>query len=244
VTKANPGLGAHRPVLALAVIAGALLLAAGPGTRAGLWSFSTGFELLRWGAYLGLAAAVVAVVGLIWRPEGIRVGVLVAALIVALGVALVPWKWRRLAKSVPPIHDITTDTRNPPAFVSVLPLRAGAPNSAVYGGPELAAAQQKAYPDVVPLTLPVPPAAAFARALEVAHAMGWELVAADSVSGRIEATATTRWFGFKDDVVVRVAPAPEGSRIDVRSVSRVGRSDVGTNARRIRRYLAKVSETS
>ena len=235
---------AHRPIFALAAIAAVLLLAAGPGTRAGLWSFSTGFELLRWGAYLGLAAAVIAVAGLVWRPEGIRVGVLVVALLMAVGVALVPWRWRRLARSVPPIHDITTDTGNPPAFVAILPLRAGAPNSATYGGPELAAAQHAAYPDVVPLTLPVPPTAAFARALAAAHAMGWELVAADSASGRIEATATTRWFGFKDDVVVRVAPVPEGSRIDVRSVSRVGRSDVGTNARRIRRYLAKLTETS
>jgi uncharacterized protein (DUF1499 family) len=234
----------HRPIFALAAVAAVLLLAAGPGTRAGLWSFSTGFELLRWGAYLGLAAALVAVVGLVWRPEGIRVGVLVAALIVAVGVALVPWRWRRLAKSVPPIHDITTDTRNPPAFVAILPRRAAAPNSADYGGPELAAAQQAAYPDVVPLTLPVQPPVAFARALEAAHGMGWELVAADSASGRIEATATTRWFGFKDDVVVRVGPASEGSRIDVRSVSRVGRSDVGTNARRIRSYLAKIKETS
>ena len=234
----------HRPIFALAVVAAALLLAAGPGTRAGLWSFSTGFELLRWGAYLGVAAVVVAVAGLVWRPEGIRVGVLVAALLVALGVTLVPWRWRRAAKSVPPIHDITTDTRNPPAFVAILPLRAAAPNSAVYGGPELAAAQQAAYPHVVPLTLPVQPAVAFTRALEAAHGMGWELVAADSASGRIEATATTRWFGFKDDVVVRVGPAPEGSRIDVRSVSRVGRSDVGTNARRIRSYLAKIRATS
>jgi uncharacterized protein (DUF1499 family) len=66
-------------------------------------------------------------------------------------------------------------------------------------------------------------------------------VAADSSAGRIEATATTPWFGFKDDVVIRVAPDPAGSRVDVRSVSRVGQSDVGTNARRIRAYLARLA---
>jgi uncharacterized protein (DUF1499 family) len=70
--------------------------------------------------------------------------------------------------------------------------------------------------------------------------MGWELVAADSAAGRIEATATTRWFGFKDDVVVRIRPDAAGSRVDVRSVSRVGRSDVGANAERIRAYLRRV----
>jgi uncharacterized protein (DUF1499 family) len=71
--------------------------------------------------------------------------------------------------------------------------------------------------------------------------MGWEIVDSDPERGRIEATATTFWFGFKDDVVVRVRPASEGSRIDVRSVSRVGRSDVGTNAERIEEYLEKLS---
>jgi uncharacterized protein (DUF1499 family) len=72
--------------------------------------------------------------------------------------------------------------------------------------------------------------------------MGWEIVAADSAAMRIEATATTRWFGFKDDVVVRIQPADSGSRIDVRSVSRVGRSDVGTNAKRIRSYLDRLTQ--
>ena len=71
--------------------------------------------------------------------------------------------------------------------------------------------------------------------------MGWEIVASDPKTLRIEATDTTLWFGFKDDVVVRLTPSPTGSRIDVRSVSRVGKSDVGTNARRIKAYLAQVT---
>ena len=66
---------------------------------------------------------------------------------------------------------------------------------------------------------------------------GWDIVTADKSSGRIEATDTTRWFGFKDDVVVRLTPWGAGTRVDVRSVSRIGRSDIGTNARRIRQYL-------
>ncbi len=75
--------------------------------------------------------------------------------------------------------------------------------------------------------------------------MGWKIVDENQAEGRIEATATTRWFGFKDDVVIRIAPSGgNGSRVDVRSVSRVGRSDVGTNARRIRAFLKKFAEAS
>jgi uncharacterized protein (DUF1499 family) len=93
---------------------------------------------------------------------------------------------------------------------------------------------------VQPLTLPVPPAQAFDRALAAARAMGWEIVDAAADQGRVEATATTFWFGFKDDVVVRVRPDASGSRIDVRSLSRVGRSDLGANAQRIRTYLDRL----
>jgi len=87
----------------------------------------------------------------------------------------------------------------------------------------------------------VPPPVAFSRALEAAERMGWTLVANNPAEGRIEATDTTFWYGFKDDIVIRVTPAGAGSRVDVRSVSRVGRSDIGTNARRVRRYLAKLA---
>ncbi len=130
---------------------------------------------------------------------------------------------------------------NPPAFVAILPLRANAPNAAEYGGEEIAAQQRAAYPDVVPLHLASTPAAVFTRALDAARTMGWDLVNADSSEGRIEAVATTRWFGFQDDVVVRLTPDGSRTRIDVRSVSRVGRSDVGANARRIRRYLKRLA---
>jgi uncharacterized protein (DUF1499 family) len=144
------------------------------------------------------------------------------------------------AKRVPPIHDITTDTDRPPEFVAVLPRRADAPNGVEYEGAEIARQQREAYPDIGPLRLPLAPGEAFARALAAARASGWEIVGADSAAGRIEATATTAWFGFKDDVVVRIAPEEGGSRVDVRSVSRVGKSDVGANAERIRKYLARL----
>lgn len=227
---------------ALAVMAAALVLLSGPGTRLGLWEFGTGFVLLRWGAYLGLAAAGLGLISLLWRGREDRRWLPLLALVLGLAAALVPWRWMQQARGVPPIHDITTDIERPPEFVAVLPLRADAPNPASYGGPAIAAAQRQGYPDLGPLMLDATPAAAFSRGLEAARDMDWELVAADSASGRIEATATTPWFGFKDDVVVRVSPTVSGSRVDVRSVSRVGGSDVGANAQRIRAYLAELSE--
>jgi uncharacterized protein (DUF1499 family) len=229
----------RRVTLAAAVIAVLLLLLAGPGVRIGLWTFRSGFSLLQWAAYLGLAVVAAALLQLLSaRMRGPRPWPLLVAVVLGGLAAGVPWYWRRLAERVPPIHDISTDTQDPPGFVAVLPLRAGAPNSATYGGAEVAAAQHEAYPDIRPLELPATaPAAAFSRALAAARDAGWAIVAADSTAGSIEATATTGWFGFKDDVVVRIRPEGVGSRVDVRSVSRVGGSDVGTNARRIRRYL-------
>lgn len=231
---------AHLAVL-LSLVAAALLLLAGPGTRMEWWDFRTGFQLMRWAAYTGLAAAALAA-ALLAAGQSRRTGLpaLLIALVLGLVVAFVPWQGLRQARSVPPIHDITTDTQQPPQFVAVLPLRADAPNSAEYGGVEIARQQLAAYPDISTRRLPVPPEAAFARAVDAAGKMGWEIVDVDPAAGRIEATDTTFWFGFKDDVVIRVAPDDAGSRIDVRSVSRVGGSDVGANARRIRAYLERL----
>ena len=146
----------------------------------------------------------------------------------------------RLLGGAPPIHDITTDTSDPPLFVDVLPLRAGARNSAEYGGSRVAELQQAAYPDIVPVDLAIAPGEAFTKALAAAKTMGWALVAADSATGRIEATATTRVFRFKDDVVIRIRPRNGGSRLDIRSVSRIGGSDLGKNASRIREFTTRL----
>lgn len=224
----------------VALLAVTLLVAAGPGTRLGLWEFRTGFLLLRWGAYLGIFAAGLGILSLLWPGNGLPRWRAVAAIGLGLLAALVPYRWMRQGQGVPPIHDISTDLERPPEFRAVLPLRADAPNPAEHGGPALAAEQREAYPDIRPLRLEMGPGDAFARTLAEAKAMGWEIVAADSALGRIEATETTRWFGFKDDVVVRITPVPGGSRVDVRSVSRVGKGDVGTNAARIRDYLDRL----
>ena len=89
--------------------------------------------------------------------------------------------------------------------------------------------------------LGVPPAQAFERAERTARAMGWQIVAAVPDALRIEATDTTLLFGFKDDVVIRIRPSGQGSVVDVRSLSRIGGSDIGTNARRVRRFLDRLA---
>lgn len=229
-----------------ALLVGLILPIAGWGYRLRWWEFRPGFTILGWAAYGGLAAAALSLWGLVvTRPGGSRRGFLLALMGVLGGlvVAGIPWLWWRTAQRVPPIHDISTDTETPPAFVAILPLRAGAPNSAEYGGPEVAAQQRAGYPDLGPLTLQEPPVQVFPRALAVARDLGWEVVASDLATGRIEASATTFWFGFIDDVVVRISPSGSGSRIDVRSVSRVGRSDVGANAKRISTYLTRLAQS-
>ncbi len=229
----------------LAILVALVAIFAALGSRFGFWHFRTGMTLVRWSAYAGLGAAALSLIALIpTRPGGPRRGLIFAVLglVVGLSIAAVPWQWRRVARGVPPIHDITTDTENPPQFVAILPLRADAPNPPEYAGAEVAAQQRAAYPDLEPLILPVRPERAFEHALEAARGMRWEIVEADPAEGRIEATDRTFWFGFLDDVVIRVTPAPGGSRIDVRSKSRVGGGDVGTNARRIRRYLERLQQ--
>jgi uncharacterized protein (DUF1499 family) len=227
----------------LGVLALGALALAGLGSQWGWWHFRTGFQILRWAAYGGIAAALLSLLGAIHaRPGGSRRGFVLALIGLLTGAAatVVPWQWQRTARSVPPIHDITTDTENPPEFSAILPLRADSPNPPEYAGPEVAARQQEAYPDIRPLRLPVSPDIAFARSLNAARSLGWEIVASDAEEGRIEASDRTMWFGFVDDVVIRITPLDDGSQIDIRSKSRIGGSDVGANARRIRRFLDRV----
>ena len=230
--------------LAAAVFAVAMLVASGPGTRGGAWPWQVGLILFALAGWLGIAVAIASIVLLAmsmaprwrrhpWMPT--------LALCLALAAVAPPLILRAQAKQVPPIHDVTTDPADPPQFVALRAAREKAPNGFEYGGEQVAAQQHAAYPDIKPLEVSTAPREEMQRAIDAARAMGWEVVASDAQSGRIEATAHTRWFGFADDVVVRIRPQGTGSRVDVRSVSRVGRSDIGTNADRIREYLAKLA---
>ena len=162
------------------------------------------------------------------------------ALVLSVGMTLNNLLWLRQGQVSPLIHDVTTDTVDPPVFVDLLPMRAEAPNPPEYAGPEAAELQLEAYPEITTLALGISPAEALERAEQAAGDLGWEIVTVAPADGRLEAVATTAWFGFKDDVVVRITPAGAGALVDIRSKSRVGLSDVGTNARRIRHFLARV----
>ena len=212
------------------------------GTKFGLWAFTGGFMLLAAGAVLATLASFLGVIAYIValrkqllaeRPTlliGIFLGVVVLAI---LGTQY------SAASSVPPIHNISTDTENPPQFDKIVAIRSAAQaNPLAYDAAALAPQQTAAYPWVKPLTLMAPVDEVVDRAEAVMRDMGLEIVSVNKTLGLVEATATTFWFGFKDDVAVRVQPSDDGgTRVDVRSVSRVGQSDLGANAARIGEIL-------
>ena len=229
-----------KAILIGAVVAAALLPIGALGTRVGIWTFGTGFLLLA-------AATVLAAIGLVTGIAGIitahrrnlrddRQAVYLGTIVSALILALMGQQFYA-ASSVPPIHNISTDVADPPQFDEIVALRGDNANSLEYNADEIAAAQLEAYPWVETLESGLSPDAALDRAVQVLEGMGLEIVNVDAQAGRVEATDTTRWFGFKDDVVVRVRPGPGGSVVDVRSVSRVGVSDLGKNAQRIGEFL-------
>ncbi len=207
------------------------------GARFGIWPFMGGFMLLAVGVvlatiafFLGIIAAVYSNSrGLLADRRSCLVGVAISVVILGL-----MGNQFMMASGVPPIHNISTDTQDPPQFDKVVALRdASGSNPLEYDASILAEQQRAAYPFVKPLVTRESAATMFTRAVNAVESMGLELVSADERAGRIEATDTTFWFGFKDDVVIRVRPEGSGSVVDVRSVSRVGQSDLGKNAQRI-----------
>ena len=233
-----------RAAMVLALGAALALALGGLGHRWSWWGVAASFSVLRAASFAAAAVAVLALLGIVLAAVARAwpgLALAVAALLIAGFVVWLPLSLQKIARSVPPIHDITTDTERPPAFVAIIERRRGAPNPPEYGGPAVAAQQKQGYPDLGPATLPAPPDRILAAAEAAARGLGWEIVAVAPAEGRLEATATTPWFGFKDDVVVRVERAGTGSRVDVRSKSRVGHSDLGVNARRVRDFLAALA---
>jgi uncharacterized protein (DUF1499 family) len=232
-------------LLGLVVAIGCALvgLGAGLGNRFGWWNFRTGISTLVyvfWVAASTTAICAVAVVLAAVRANVPSIVMGLAGLAIAGVTAWVPFELRRTANAVPPIHDITTDLGNPPQFVRVAALRKEGDHPVAYDGASVGEQQRKAYPDLAPLVLKAPRDNVFAAAQAALASMGLELVEADAAQGRIEATATSLLFGFKDDVVVRITEDPNGAKVDVRSKSRVGRNDFGMNAKRIRTLLGKL----
>jgi uncharacterized membrane protein len=235
--------------LLLGVGAVVAALVAALGSAMELWGFRAGLTSLRYFFWTAAAGAVLGLIGLILTRRRAKLMLAnLVALVVALGFVLYLGDLVRTAKSVPAIHDVATDLDDLPQF-SRLAVRADnlekIPDE---GKPELKAlppeerwkaVHRAHYGDLRTVRLPTPPAETLRRAAALARERGWDVAAVDEFRGTVEATETSRFFRFKDDVVVRVKPAPGGgSLVDMRSISRVGASDVGVNAKRVRAFLA------
>ncbi|MBC54848.1 MAG: hypothetical protein CMQ34_13555 [Gammaproteobacteria bacterium] len=264
----NTGLshGSTPPLLLILTAASALAglglalfaLIAPVGVWTGWWDFRQGFSILRSAQPFVLwitlgCAAITAIVLVVGRQRAVaataRLAAVAALATLAAGIAwYVPQSYLPgQGADIPPIHDISTDIVDPPQFVDVLPLRGDNSNPTVYGTgnpnmtpEEHAERQRTAYPDLTTRTYDDSASAVFERALAAVDTLGWELVAQDPDTGRIEATDTTFWFRFKDDVVIRIGQTPDSTVVDARSTSRVGLSDVGKNAERLRAFFNEI----
>ena len=223
----------------LAAIAITLFLIGGPGHRFGLWSYEMGFTLLRYAAYVGIGAAIIGALPLlhiIWWEKRMTALIAVAA---GLFVMMNLQGYINKARQLPPIHDISTDLDSPPQFEAI---QARDEAERGFSDTQHRVLQEVYYRDIQPLLSPLNTDQTLDVFETILSDMGVEIIAVDRQRGRIEGVATTAWFGFKDDVVIRVSKAETGSIVDVRSVSRVGRSDIGKNAERIRDIFSRANK--
>jgi len=208
------------------------------GYRLGWWRHPQAFSLFGWATYAAIAALIASAYGLFkTRPQGQQRGFLLVIMSIILSVPIisVTVMFEYNTKAYPRINDISTDTLDPPSFWDVAePME--------YPGESVAELQQAAYPDLKSLLLPVSPGQVFKHALAIITDKGWEVVAKVPEEGRIEAVVTSLLYGFKDEVVVRITSSNGETIVDVRSRSRIGRIDRGTNAKRIRNYLKILKE--
>ncbi len=225
------------PRIARATLAASLLvLLAGPLLN---------FGLIGWQVALGIFAGAAAMAGIgalacLWRLLRRRGGVItVIAAAAGVAAATIPLAIVVMAADKPAINDISTDTTNPPAFIAITAQLRGDDASPPDYNSAFAPVQSRAYPQIRPLDLPLTQDKAFKLAL--AACKGWEIIAADAEQGRIEAVARVPWWGFRDDVVIRLTPIAGGTRIDIRSKSRIGEGDLGVNARRISAWLDRLA---
>jgi len=254
----------QRVTLALTILTPLYFIVAAFGTKFGLFTMRFGFGKLTyaWSKHVLMALAIAGLVSLLLavfiKPRK-GFGTAAAALVIAIVGMGYGAGVSKKAASLPFIHDITTDTQNVPVFTdAVLSERAKVKgvNSVDYIGKKARTSkmdadgkpvmklvsalqtQTKAYADIRPLILEDDMAVVFGQAKAAAKQLGWKLKSEDPKSGIIEATDTSFWYGFKDDVVIRLRPSEGGGTIlDVRSVSRIGGSDIGANAARIRKFL-------
>ncbi len=231
--------------LLLSVLVAALAAGSGFGTRLGWWNYRVGLNLLTWaviGACLtGISSLVSSLITLPFLSETRGFSLSVLGLVISAIVIAIPVQWRLRAGTVPSIHDISTDLKNPPRFRVIQNFRDDQNNDLRRTNEDLASMQRKAYPKLDSFSVERSKTYCMKRALKIARNLNWTLRSINWETGHVEATDRTFWFGFKDDIVVRINSLRDGQcKIDVRSVSRHGKSDLGTNARRIKNYLGQI----
>ncbi|MDH3239948.1 MAG: DUF1499 domain-containing protein [Alphaproteobacteria bacterium] len=243
---AKKGSGLTKISVALLVLCLLALAAVVIGLRMGEFSVRETFGYIEWIVYASAGVALIAIVAAFLairnnRPAAIAVSVL--TLIAALLLVWVPYSNRVALRASPRLSDVTTDMRNPPLFEKTKLLRSAskARNTTDYSAAK-AKLQRKHYPDIKPVILRVPTSEAFERALAAVKRFGWTVVTADKLIGRIEAFETSLVFGFVDDVSIRILSEGTGSRVDIRSSSRVGRRDAAMNANRVRKLIRAISQ--
>ena len=222
-------------IRSIALILLILMPIAALGTRFGLWPYTVGLLLF---AVSMLGSLIIQIINAVWllrKPAAGTKSALRWASLFALPPLLIVAALMRDSGGRAGIHNISTDLDNPPAFVAAVTERGEDSNPLEYT-PEVAAIQRQFFPQVVPIVSDKSPQQAFIHAVTTAETLGWIIYAQDMEQGRIEALQRTFWFGFKDDIVIRIQGTENGSIIDLRSVSRVGQGDMGANAARIVKF--------
>lgn len=226
----------------VSLIAFLLVALPGPLYKYGIVDLGTAFTGFKFGVFAGIAALILLVLQMIFKRKTVTLGSTVIALLLSAIAIAMPLSMMNKGKSVPPIHDISTDLINPPKFVAIAPLRADAPNPVEYAGAEAAKQQRDAYPDLKTLSYTQSKSELIEATEQAINNLGWDLVNSDADKGIVEATDSTMWFGFKDDVVVRVTDNGSERLLDIRSKSRVGGSDLGKNAERIHNFINELDK--
>ncbi|MBF0659723.1 DUF1499 domain-containing protein [Psychrobacter sp. NG25] len=226
----------------ISLIAFLLVALPAPLYRFGVVELGTAFTGFKFGLVVGIAALVLLVIQVIFKRKTVSIASAAIAVIFSTIAIALPLGMMTTAKNVPPIHDISTDLMNPPEFVAIAPLRADAPNPVEYAGTEAAEQQRTAYPDLQTLTYSQSESELVEASRQAVENLGWELVNTDADKGIVEATETTAWFGFKDDVIIRVTDNDSERLVDIRSKSRIGKSDLGKNAARIHSFIEELDK--
>ncbi len=200
-------------------------------------------------AYAGVGLSLllaVAAVAVIWHHGTQGTARVVFAVTVCLAMLAGPLALALLARDYPMINDITTDTVSPPPFDIIGKMRGPGTNQVTYPGEAFALQQRHAYPDLKPLLVDRSAQEAFELVVDAVRRLKMDIVreeAPGGVAGKtgyIEAVDRTLVLGFYDDVAIRVSGGEAMSRIDIRSASRFGWSDLGANAERVRALMHEI----